>query len=130
MVSIYGSEPVENKYESSWLEALYYSNNHMNVFHMIVQKSLIDQPFLLMHGKVVFKESCKRFLGANPNIIDGKLTPLSNTTRICNIYYMQQLYYKLVIINFYANLMGWIMHRCFLTSGWMEIQFQIYNIFM
>ena len=76
MVSIYGSESVENKYESTWLEALYYSNNCMNVFDMIVQKSLIDQPLLLMHGKVMFKESCKRFLGTNPNIIDGKLTPL------------------------------------------------------
>ena len=105
MVSIYGSESVENKYESTWLETLYYSNNCMNVFHMIVQKSLIDQPFLPMHGKVIFKESCKRFLGANPNIIDGKLTLLSNTTRICNIYHTQ-LYYKLVIINFCANLMG------------------------
>ena len=89
MVSIYGSESVENKYESTWLEALWYSNNCMNVFHIIVQKSLIDKSFLLMHGKVVFKESCKLFLGANPNIIDGKLTPLSNTRRICNIYYMQ-----------------------------------------
>ena len=73
-------------------------------FHMIVQKFLIDQPFLLIHGKVMFKESCKISLGENPNIADEKLVLLSNLTRICNIYILYAAaLLKFDIINFCAN---------------------------